>query len=59
MFLSMSTGGYLAELAAVEKQIIHCEVCLKFNHDGAVGPLVHFDWFLRKNTPSVTAIPLI
>ena len=59
MFLSVSTGGYLAELAAVEKQIVPCEVCLKFNHDGAVGPLVHYDLFLQKNTPSVTAFPLI
>ena len=59
MFLSVSTGGYVAELAAAEKQIIPCQVCLEFDHDSATGPLVHYDFFLRKNTPSVTAIPLI
>ena len=48
MFLSVSTGGYLAELAAVEKQIVPCQVCLKFDRDGAIGPLLHYDLFLRK-----------
>ena len=48
MFLSVSTGGYLAELAAVKKQIVPCQVCLKFDRDGAIGPLLHYDLFLQK-----------
>ena len=59
MFLSVSTGGYLAELAAVERHFVPFEVCLIFDRDGAIGPLVHYDFLLRKNTPAVTAIPLI
>ena len=59
MFLSVSTSEYVAELAVAEKQFVPCEVCLKFDRDGAVGPLVHYDLFHRKNTPLVTAIYLI
>ena len=55
MLLSVSTSGYVAELAAAEKQIVYCQVCLEFDRDGAIGPLVHYDFF-PKNTPSVTAI---
>ena len=49
MFFSVFTGGYLAGLAALEKQIVPCQACLKFNRDGAIGPLVHYDLFFRKN----------
>ena len=43
MFLSVSSGGYGTELNAAEKQIFPCQVCLEIDHDGAVGPLVHYD----------------
>ena len=59
MFSSVATVGYLAELAAAEKQIVSCQVCLEFDLDSIIGALVHYDLFLQKNTFSVTAIPLI
>ena len=43
MFLSVSTGGYVTELTAAEKQIVSCQLCLEIDRDGAVGPLVHCD----------------
>ena len=43
MFLSVSTGGYVAELVDSEKQIVSCQVRLKFDRDGAVGPSVYYD----------------
>ena len=42
-FLSVLTSGYVAELAASKKQIVPCQVCLEFDRDGAVGPLVYYD----------------
>ena len=57
MFLSVSTSGYGSELTAAEKQVVSCQVCLEIDRDGALGPLVRYDWFLQKNTPSVTALP--
>ena len=39
MFLSVSTGGCADELAAAEKQLVPCRVCLEFDRDGAIGPL--------------------
>ena len=48
MFLSVLTGGYGTELTAAEKQIVSCQVCLKINRGGALGPLVHYDRFLQK-----------
>ena len=59
MFLSVSTGRYVAEFAAAKKQFVPCQVCLEFDRDGAIGPLVHYDLFLLKNIRFVTAIPLI
>ena len=48
MFLSVSTGGYVTELASSEKQIFPCQVCVEFDRNGAVGPLHHYDLFLQK-----------
>ena len=59
IFLSVSTGGYVSELAAAEKQIGPCQGCLEFDRGGAIGPLAHHDLYPQKNTPSGKAIPLI
>ena len=48
MFLSVSTGGYGTELTAAENQIVPCQVCLKFDRDGAIGPLLNYDLFRQK-----------
>ena len=48
MFFSVSTGGYVAELVDSEKQIFSCQVRLKFDRDGAIGPLLNYDLFRQK-----------
>ena len=42
MFLSVSTGGYVTELAAAEKQIVAFQVSLEIDRDGEVGPLINY-----------------
>ena len=49
-FLSVSTGGYRTGFTAAEKQIVPCQVCLKIDGGSVVGPLLHYDQFLRKKT---------
>ena len=57
--LSVSTGGYVAELATAEKHIFPCQVYLEFDRDSAIGLLFHYDLYPQKKTLSVTATPLI
>ena len=60
-FLSVSIVGYIAKLAAAEKQIVPRQVCSELDRDGASEHLVHYDLFPRKkytfgysNPPNLT-----